>query len=125
MGRGPKESRETPDVPDVLSRGTWDFVVELRKSVVDVEVSARFCRGLVGVASSVSGAGLRPATLEAREEAVLPAVRFRLRIVTVEGTALEAALPITELRGEACGGVAIGAGSFERADWTRASRRAI
>lgn len=49
---------------------------------------------------------------------VEPVVRFRLRIVTVEGTE-------TEERGEARGGVLTGAGSLERADWTRASRRAI
>jgi hypothetical protein len=96
LGRGPKESRETLDAPDVLSRGTWDFVVELR-----------------------------PVTLDEREEAVLPIVRLRLRIVTVEGTALDAELPATELRGEERGGVDTGPGSLERAEWTRASRRAI
>ena len=51
-------------------------------------------------------------------DAVDPTVRLRLRIVTVDGT-------LTEERGEARGGVLTGAGSFERADWTRASRRAI
>jgi hypothetical protein len=127
FGKGPKERRLTPAEPEVLSRGTWDFVVVelrlLRKSVV--EVSAR--RGLVGVASSVSAAaGLRLlATVDATEEAVLPIVRLRLRIVTVDGTAAAALLLWMELRGEARGGVATGAGSLERADWTRASRRAI
>lgn len=122
MGRGPKERRDTPAEAEVLRRGTWDLVlVEARRSVVVIG-SGRW-RALVGVASSVSGGGRRPATLEAREEAVLPIVRLRERMVTVEGIAPEAAVVVP--RGEARGGVEIGAGSLERAECTRASRRAI
>lgn len=102
FGSGPNESRDTPDV---LSRGTCLLVLDdmlLRKSVL---------RGIVGVASS-------PATLPATLEVVEPTVRFRLRMVTVDGTAAED-------RGENLGGVLIGPGSFERADCTRASRRCI
>lgn len=69
-------------------------------------------RGLVGVVSS-------PWT---DDEAVEPTVRFLVRIVTVEGTLLA---PWTEERGEARGGVLTGAGSLDRADWTRASSRCI
>lgn len=60
FGRGPKESLLTPDV---LSRGTW-----LGRD--DVEE-----RKFVGVVSS-----------PARDDAEDPAVRFRERIVTVDGT---------------------------------------
>lgn len=74
----------------------------LRKSVL---------RCMVGVASS-------PAALPATLEAVEPVARLRLRIVTVEGT-------LTEDRGENFGGVLTGAGSLDRADCTRASRRCI
>ncbi len=56
------------------------------------------------------------------EEAVEPMVRLRDRTVTVEGTV---APPTMEDRGEPLGGVLTGAGSFERADCTRASRRCI
>ena len=58
----------------------------------------------VGVVSS-------PATYE-------PVVRFLERIVTVDGTTPK---PL----GEALGGVLVGAGSLDRADWTLASRRCI
>jgi hypothetical protein len=61
----------------------------------------------VGVVSS-------PAT----DEAVDPAVRFLERTVTVDGT-------IAPLRGEARGGVWVGAGSLERAECTLASSRCI
>lgn len=47
-----------------------------------------------------------------------PGPRLRDRTVTL-------VLPITDPRGEARGGVGLGAGSFERAEWTRASRRCI
>lgn len=55
------------------------------------------------------------------EEAMEPMVRLRLRTVTVDGTAP----PMTDERGDALGGVLTGAGSLERADCTRASRRCI
>lgn len=50
----------------------------------------------------------------AMDEAVEPAVRFLDRTVTVDGTTLP-------LRGEARGGVKVGAGSLERAECTLAS----
>jgi len=53
--------------------------------------------------------------------AVLPPVRFLLRIVTLGGIYGIAEAP----RGEARGGVLIGAGSLERADCTRCSSRCI
>lgn len=90
LGRGPKERREMPDV-------------ERRATCLEDE-------DCEGVLSSVR-----------TEEvlAVLPMVRLRLRIVTLEGMWV---WPIAEpLRGEARGGVLMGAGSFERADWTRCS----
>jgi len=53
------------------------------------------------------------------DEALLPLVRFRLlRTVTVAGMWLSAAEPD---RGDARGGVAVGAGSLDRAEWTRSS----
>lgn len=73
LGRGPYERRLTPDV---LSRGTWLGLDEVEE------------RRLVGVVSS-------PAT----DEAVDPVVRFRLLMVTVDGTLA------AEPRGEARGGV--------------------
>lgn len=82
--------------PDVLRRGTCFDVVLAEK--------------LDGVSS--------PRT----EEAVEPVGRLRERIVTVEGTLWT---PLTEDRGDARGGVVTGAGSFDRALWTRASRRCI
>jgi hypothetical protein len=65
---------------------------------------------LVGVVSS-----------PAWEDAVDPMVRFLERIVTVAGTLV----PLTDERGEARGGVLVGAGSLDRADCTRASKRCI
>ena len=51
--------------------------------------------------------------------AVLPIVRFLLLIVTLAGMWL---WPIAEpFRGDARGGVFTGAGSLDRADWTRCS----
>lgn len=64
----------------------------------------------MGVASSYLPPG-RPVTLDTTEEAVLPMVRFRLRIVTVDGTAPAPVMPV--VRGE---GDATGAGSFDRAE---------
>lgn len=55
------------------------------------------------------------------DDAVEPMVRFLERIVTVDGTLV----PLTDERGEARGGVLVGAGSLDRADCTRASRRCI
>lgn len=52
------------------------------------------------------------------DEATELVVRFRLRMVTVDGTVLPE-------RGDILGGVVTGAGSLERAFWTRASRRCI
>ena len=99
FGSGPKERRETPEV---LSRETCLFAL--------VMLLRRWC-ACVGVASS-------PTTLLATLDAVDPTLRLRLRIVTVEGTAIE-------VRGDDFGGVLTGPGSFERADCTRASRRCI
>lgn len=62
---------------------------------------------LVGVVSS-----------PAMDEAVEPAVLFLERTVTVDGTT-------APLRGEARGGVYVGAGSLERAECTLASSRCI
>jgi hypothetical protein len=54
---------------------------------------------------------------------VVPLVRLRLRMVTLEGMWL---CPIAEsVRGDALGGVLIGAGSFDRADCTRCSSLCI
>jgi hypothetical protein len=53
-------------------------------------------------------------------DALLPAVRLRLRMVMLDGMPT-----VVELRGLARGGVLTGAGSFERADCTRCSRRCI
>lgn len=99
FGSGPKDSLLTPEV---LSLGTW-------LGLEDVED-----RKLVGVVSS-------PATLPARdEEAVDPRVRFRERIVTVDGT-----VGAPAVRGEARGGVCVGAGSLDRTECTLASSRCI
>jgi hypothetical protein len=95
FGSGPNDSRLTPDV---LSRGTC------------LDVDAAWV--LVGVVSS-------PCT---DEDAVEPIVRFRDRIVTLDGTLWA---PCTEDRGDARGGVLTGAGSFDLADCTRASNRCI
>jgi hypothetical protein len=100
LGRGPKDSLLTPEV---LGRETWR----------DVAPVVAGPRGLVGVVSS-------PPWTD--EEAVEPTVRFLVRIVTVEGTLLA---PWTEDLGDARGGVLTGAGSLDRADWTRASSRCI
>ena len=83
-------------IPDVLSRGTW-------LGLEDVEH-----RKLVGVVSS-----------PARDEVDDPTARFRDRIVTVDGTPCAANL------GDTRGGVCAGAGSFDRACCTLASRRCI
>ena len=58
------------------------------------------------------------------EDALLPPVRFLLlRMVTVAGIE---DWPMAEpLRGEAWGGVEVGAGNFERADFRRCSRFVI
>jgi len=88
FGKGPKESRDTPDV---LSRGTCLLlaaVLLLRKSDACDE----------GVSS--------PATLD---EALEPTVRLRLLIVTVDGT------PGWGL-GDIRGGVFAPPGSFDRAE---------
>src|SRR5688572_13194073 len=98
LGSGPKDRRL---IPDVLSLGTW----------LGLGVAAML--GLVGVVSS-------PAT---EDEAVDPTVRFRERIVIEEGT--DVVLELKSVRGDARGGVCVGAGSFERADCTRASSRCI
>jgi len=98
FGSGPKDSRETPDV---LSRDMCLLTPLLDEMLLRKSM-------LPGVAS------WPPCMLDA----VDPTVRLRLRIVTVDGTLIEE-------RGEARGGVLMGAGSLERADWTRASRRAI
>lgn len=57
----------------------------------------------------------------ATEEVVEPIVRFRERTVTVDGTCT----PMPDDLGDARGGVWVGAGSLDRAFWTRASRRCI
>ena len=57
----------------------------------------------------------------ATDDVVDPIVRFRERTVTVAGTVA----PLAENRGEARGGVLVGAGSLDRADCTRASSRCI
>lgn len=74
-------------MPDALSRGTC---LPARPVVVEC----------VGVSSATV------------DEVVEPAVRFRLRIVTVDGTL---AVPPSNARGDARGGVDVGAGSLERA----------
>jgi hypothetical protein len=74
------------ETPDVLSRGTCFFT----------PLATEVC---VGVSSATT------------DEAVEPTVRFRLRIVTEDGM-----WPApTDERGDARGGVDIGAGSLERA----------
>lgn len=83
--------------PDVLSLGTW----------LPLEM--------------VEG-GLRGVSSPAMEDAEEPVVRLRERIVTVEGMLIP---PCTEDRGDARGGVRDGAGSLDRAECTRASRRCI
>ena len=95
FGRGPKDSRLTADV---LSRGTW----------LDLDPATAARCWFVGVVSS-------PATDDAAD-------RFRDRIVTDDGTPAE---PLTEARGDARGGVCVGAGSLDRTECTRASRRCI
>jgi hypothetical protein len=57
------------------------------------------------------------AELVTTELAAEPGARFLLLIVTVDGT--------EEPMGDALGGVAVGAGNFERAECTRASSRCI
>jgi len=99
FGNGPKDNRLTPEVDN---RGTC-LPVALDK------LDFKFC---VGVVSSAP----------ASDEAVDPTLRFLERIVTVDGTETP---PMTEDRGEARGGVLTGAGSFDLADCTRASRRCI
>jgi len=97
---GPRLGRgpnESLLMPEVLSLGTWLFP--------DVD-ALKF----VGVVSS-------PAT----DDAVEPAVRFLERTVTVDGTTP----PLIAFRGEARGGVCVGAGSLDRADCTLCSRRCI
>lgn len=96
FGKGPGP-KESLLMPDVLSLGTWLFP--------DTE-ALKF----VGVVSS-------PTT----DEAVDPVVRFLERTVTVDGTPV----PLAADRGEARGGVCVGAGSLDRAEWTLASRRCI
>lgn len=96
FGSGPKDNRLTPEV---LSRGTC----------LDLVLAEKL--GLDGVVSSTR-----------TDEAVEPLGRFRERIVTVDGTLWT---PRTDERGEARGGVVTGAGSFDRALCTRASRRCI
>ena len=54
-------------------------------------------------------------------EIVLPVVRLRLRMVTEDGMYV----CNVEFRGDDLGGVEIGAGSLERAECTRCSRRCI
>lgn len=98
FGSGPKDSRL---IPEVLSLGTW-----LGLGMAELVV-------LVGVVSS-------PAM---DDEAVDPTVRFLERIVTEEGIVV--VLELKSVLGEARGGVCVGAGSLERADCTRASRRCI
>lgn len=105
LGRGPKERRETPEV---LRRGTCLLVLE-----------EKLARESDGAWRDWEGVMSEPARLVALEEAVEPTVRLRLRMVTVDGTAMP--------RGEERGGVLVDpvAGSLERADWTRASSRCI
>jgi hypothetical protein len=99
LGSGPNDKRDTPDV---LSRGTCRLVPEML--LRDSEGAWRDCDGVVS----------SPAALEV----VDPTVRLRLRIVTVDGTLV---IP----RGDERGGVVVGAGSLDRAECTRASRRCI
>lgn len=85
----------------MLSRGTCLFAVELE----------RLLRKLDGVGLSLP--------LLIVDDAVEPALRFLLRIVTEDGT-------VGTVLGEPRGGVlAEPAGSLDRADCTRASRRCI
>lgn len=72
-------------------------------------------RGTCFVASGVSS---EPEVIA--DEIVDPPVRLRLRIVTLLGIALP---PEDSSRGDALGGVYVGAGSLDRADWTLCSRR--
>lgn len=83
FGSGPKDRRDTPDV---LRRGTC----------------------FPGRPMPVDWDGVSSARVD---EVVEPVVRFRLLIVTVDGTLV---LPRID-RGEARGGVVVGAGSLERA----------
>lgn len=104
FGKGPNDSRETPDV---LSRGTCLLV-----AVAVLETLLRGAWEDVDFESSPK--------LNEEIEAVDPTVRFRLRMVTDVGTTLIGP------RGDARGGVLRGfGGNFERADCTRASRRCI
>ena len=104
FGSGPNESRLTPEV---LSLGTC-FVVA---------AATPAARALVGVVSSPCTDGV---PIDERPVVVVP--RLRERMVTLDGTLCA---PCNDERGEDRGGVLTGAGSLERADCTRASRRCI
>lgn len=99
LGRGPKESRLTPDV---LRRG-------MCLPAVWVLLRAPW-EGLVGVVSSLATEAL----------VTEPVARLLDLIVTVEGTL---PMPLIEDRGDGRGGVLTRAGSLDRADCTLASKR--
>lgn len=99
LGRGPGPNDCLP-TPDVLSRGTWlpPLTLLLRCWPVGVQSS--------------------PLVVLVPTDETDPGPRLRVLTVTLLP-------PAVDPRGEARGGVGFGAGNFERADWTRASRRCI